>query len=314
MSGRGRDSRRPGSPDRHACRASRAPPRRTASIRAPSRQFSRVPHCCRIPPGCTPEAPAPMPARSKTVTEAPRCFRWKAIERPAMPAPTTMTSGALDIPPSLNSPSMFDYATRQRRLAERMEAENVDVALPGAVGRPRVPDWRRAADSALRRGRVCARLGRRRVLHAQSPDRSSSSRACSPPSTSAKSPRGARDRQRDRRRFRCFERVAKGLGDVGHRRDRRPRLGRDDPEPRAPARFDRLRTGSTLVNELRRVKTPEELAAMGRAIETVEATMAAVGPLVVPGVTMAELVEAVEHELRAAGSRTTPLRRTSSPG
>ena len=44
---------------------------------------------------------------------------------------------------------------------------------------------------------------------------------------------------------------------------------------------------------------------MGRAIETVEATMAAVGPLVVPGVTMAELVEAVEHELRAAGSRTT---------
>src|SRR5437870_4881377 len=65
-----------------------------------------------------------------------------------------------------------------------------------------------------------------------------------------------------------------------------------------------LRTGSALVNELRRVKTPEELEAMGRAIRTVEQTMAAVTPLVTPGVTMAQLSEAVEHELRAAGSRT----------
>jgi Xaa-Pro aminopeptidase len=68
--------------------------------------------------------------------------------------------------------------------------------------------------------------------------------------------------------------------------------------------FDRLRTGSRLVNELRRIKTDEELAAMGRAIATVEAAMAAVAPLVVPGVSMIDLAEAVEHELRAAGSRT----------
>jgi Xaa-Pro aminopeptidase len=67
---------------------------------------------------------------------------------------------------------------------------------------------------------------------------------------------------------------------------------------------DRLRTGSALVNELRRVKTAEELEAMRRAIATVEQTMAAVTPLVIPGTTMAELAEAVEHELRAAGSRT----------
>ena len=67
--------------------------------------------------------------------------------------------------------------------------------------------------------------------------------------------------------------------------------------------FERLRTGSALVNELRRVKSSEELEAMGRAIRTVEQAMAAVAPLVVPGVTMAELAEAVEHELRAAGSR-----------
>jgi Xaa-Pro aminopeptidase len=67
---------------------------------------------------------------------------------------------------------------------------------------------------------------------------------------------------------------------------------------------ERLRTGSALVNDLRRVKTPEELEAMGRAIRTVEQTMAAVTPLVVPGATMSQLAEAVEHELRAAGSRT----------
>jgi Xaa-Pro aminopeptidase len=69
------------------------------------------------------------------------------------------------------------------------------------------------------------------------------------------------------------------------------------------AGFEPLRTGSPLVNELRRIKSEEELAAMGRAVETVERTMAAVTPVVVPGVSMAELAEAVEHELRAAGSR-----------
>jgi Xaa-Pro aminopeptidase len=66
---------------------------------------------------------------------------------------------------------------------------------------------------------------------------------------------------------------------------------------------DRLLTGSRIVNELRRIKSGEELAVMGRAIHLAEAAMAATAPLVVPGVRMAELVEAVEHELRAAGSR-----------
>jgi Xaa-Pro dipeptidase len=65
---------------------------------------------------------------------------------------------------------------------------------------------------------------------------------------------------------------------------------------------DRLRTGSRLVNELRRIKSAEELEAMGRAIAAVERTMAATAPLVVPGVSTAELAEAVEHELRVAGS------------
>ena len=69
--------------------------------------------------------------------------------------------------------------------------------------------------------------------------------------------------------------------------------------------FERLRTGTAILNELRRIKDSDELAAMGRAIAAVEQTMAAVAPLVVPGVSMLELAEAVEHELLAAGSRTT---------
>ncbi len=67
---------------------------------------------------------------------------------------------------------------------------------------------------------------------------------------------------------------------------------------------DRLRTGSSLVNRLRRVKTADELDARRRACRTVEEAMAAVTPLVRPGVTMAELAEETEAALRRAGSRT----------
>jgi Xaa-Pro aminopeptidase len=101
-----------------------------------------------------------------------------------------------------------------------------------------------------------------------------------------------------------FERVARGLGDAAS-----PAVG-DRVWAETTLHLsrvfgaDRLRPGSAIVNELRRVKTPEEIAAMRRSIDTVERTMAAVGPLVVPGATMAQLQEAVEHELRAAGSRT----------
>jgi Xaa-Pro aminopeptidase len=103
--------------------------------------------------------------------------------------------------------------------------------------------------------------------------------------------------------FAAFERIARGLGvgeavAVGDRVSAETvlNLGRI-------LGFERLRTGSRLVNELRRVKSADELEAMGRAIATVELTMAAVASLVVPGATMAALAEAVEHELRAAGSR-----------
>ena len=101
-----------------------------------------------------------------------------------------------------------------------------------------------------------------------------------------------------------FERVAKGLGTaasvaVGDRvwTETALHLGR-------AFGFDRLRTGSSLVNLLRRVKTPEELGAMGRACRTVERAMDAVAPRVQPGVTMAELRDEVELQLRLAGSLT----------
>jgi Xaa-Pro aminopeptidase len=68
--------------------------------------------------------------------------------------------------------------------------------------------------------------------------------------------------------------------------------------------FERLATGSRLVNDLRRVKTGEELDALGRAVATADAAIAAVAPQVGRAASMAGLAEAVEHELRRAGSRT----------
>jgi Xaa-Pro aminopeptidase len=90
-----------------------------------------------------------------------------------------------------------------------------------------------------------------------------------------------------------FERVARGLGHapsvaVGDRvwAETTIELGRIFG-------LESLRTGSSLVNRLRRVKTDDELEVMGRACRAVEAAMAAVTPLVQPGVTMAELREEV---------------------
>ena len=199
---------------------------------------------------------------------------------------------------------MFDYADRQRRLAQRMEAEAVEVLFLGPSAdleyltgvERQIPNFGEAAyangwvaGAFLRPGadpifvfpRMFAAFDLREepegelVIVNETDDG-----------------------------FSTFERVARGLGSsgtvaVGDRvwAETALNLGRIFG-------LDRLRTGSTLVNELRRVKTPEELEAMRRAIRTVEQTMAAVAPLVVPGATMAQLAEAVEHELRAAGSRT----------
>ncbi len=61
--------------------------------------------------------------------------------------------------------------------------------------------------------------------------------------------------------------------------------------------------GSSLVNRLRRVKSPAELELMSRACELAREAMEATAPRVVSGVTMTDLVEEVEHQLRARGSR-----------
>jgi Xaa-Pro aminopeptidase len=67
---------------------------------------------------------------------------------------------------------------------------------------------------------------------------------------------------------------------------------------------ERIVPGSRLVNELRRTKSPEELAVMQRACRVCDETIAAVAPQVQPGATMLELAEEVEHQMRLHGSRT----------
>jgi Xaa-Pro aminopeptidase len=199
---------------------------------------------------------------------------------------------------------VFDYAKRRRRLDERMQEEDVDVLFlaPSAdleylTGVERhIPSFGEASypsgwvtGAFFVSGRdpvfVVPRMFAAFDLHEE--------------------PEGELVIVNDTDDgFAIFQRVAQGLGAtgtvaVGDRvwAETVLNLGRI-------LGFERIRTGSTLVNELRRVKTPEEVEAMIRAIATVEQTMAAVTPLVVPGRTMAQLNEAVEHELRAAGSRT----------
>jgi Xaa-Pro aminopeptidase len=66
----------------------------------------------------------------------------------------------------------------------------------------------------------------------------------------------------------------------------------------------RLVNGTPLVNELRRVKSPLELELMTIAAHMCDEAMTASADKVVPGVTMADLAEEVEHQLRIRGSRT----------
>ena len=61
--------------------------------------------------------------------------------------------------------------------------------------------------------------------------------------------------------------------------------------------------GSSLVNELRRVKSPAELELMAHACLIARDAMDATVPKVAPKVSMASLVEEVEHQLRVRGSR-----------
>jgi Xaa-Pro aminopeptidase len=64
-----------------------------------------------------------------------------------------------------------------------------------------------------------------------------------------------------------------------------------------------LVNGSPIVNGLRRVKSEHELELMSHACSIADRTMAAIEGRVQPGVTMVDLHEEVEHQLRALGSR-----------
>jgi len=117
--------------------------------------------------------------------------------------------------------------------------------------------------------------------------------------------------------FAVFERVAKGLAGTGTVAlgdrvwaETTLNLGRIFG-------LDRLRLGSALVNELRRVKTEEELEAMGRACRTVEQAMAAVAPTVVAvGLERQSPVrpEEVGHDGPVAASQRSVDERSRDPG
>ena len=66
----------------------------------------------------------------------------------------------------------------------------------------------------------------------------------------------------------------------------------------------RLRNATPLVNELRRVKSEREIELMTIAARMCDESMTACADKVEPGVTMADLGEEVEHQLRIRGSRT----------
>ena len=196
---------------------------------------------------------------------------------------------------------MFDYAERRRRLSERLEAEGVDALFlaPSAdleylTGVQRdIPNF---GEAAYAHGWVTGaffRPGDDPVFVL--PRMFSVFHLREQPAGELVVVSETDDG------FDAFARVARGMGTtiaIGDRvwAETALNIGRI-------AGFEALRTGSRLVNELRRVKGDDELAAMGRAIATVEQTMEKVTPLVVPGTSMLELVEAVEHELLAAGSR-----------
>jgi Xaa-Pro aminopeptidase len=196
---------------------------------------------------------------------------------------------------------MFDFAERQRRLSERLEADGIDALFlaPSAdleylTGVERqIPNF---GEASYAHGWITGaffRPGREPVF--LFPRMFAAFDLREEPAGEVVVVAETDDGDA------AFERVARtvaGTVAVGDRvwAETTLKLGR-------AVGLERLRTGSRLVNELRRIKTGEELAAMGRAVETVEKTMTTVAPLVVPGVTMLDLVEAVEHELRANGSR-----------
>jgi Xaa-Pro aminopeptidase len=72
----------------------------------------------------------------------------------------------------------------------------------------------------------------------------------------------------------------------------------------AAAPHAKVVNATPLVNELRRVKSGAELDLMRKACTIVDEAMEATAPRVEAGVTMVDLAEEVEHQMRIRGSRT----------
>jgi Xaa-Pro aminopeptidase len=101
-----------------------------------------------------------------------------------------------------------------------------------------------------------------------------------------------------------FRDAVAAFGDVGRIGIGARTWGETTIELQAAAPHATLVNGTPLVNELRRVKSPAELELMRVACSIADEAMAATAPRVQPGVTMAELAEEVEHQMRIRGSRT----------
>jgi Xaa-Pro aminopeptidase len=205
---------------------------------------------------------------------------------------------------SLDSPGVFDYAERQRRLAERMAEDDVEVVFlaPSAdleylTGIERqIPTF---GEASYANGWVTGAFFRRdRDPVFVFPRMFAAFDLREEPAGEVVVVSETDDG------YSMFERVTRGFASTGSVAVGDRVWAETTLNLSRIFGLDRLRTGSTIVNELRRVKTPDELEAMGCAIQAGEEAMTAVTPLVDAGTTMAELAEAVDHELRAAGSRT----------
>ena len=202
-------------------------------------------------------------------------------------------------------------ATRSRmagapRAPVRTARERGDrCPLPAAVRRPRVPDRRRARPAELRRDHLRPQLGHGRLL------RSRARAAVRPAAHVRRVPsrrqraRRARRRQRDSTTARrCSRAAAARLGDigtiaVGTRTSARTTLGLQDALPAGAGRRRRLARGGPAPRQVGpRARADDDRLRHGRRRHGRHAPRGCV-----PGVTMRELQEDIEHELSIRGSR-----------
>ena len=200
---------------------------------------------------------------------------------------------------------MFDYSERRRRLSERMRAEGVDILFLGLSADLEYLSGVERGIPFFGQSSVRPRLGGGRLLP---PRRRPGLRAAA--HGGRVRPAGAagrrdRDRERDRRRVRRVRAGREGPRACGHGRRRRPRVGGDDPQPRP-----RLRLRSAphrVVARQRRSggsRRPRSSRRWGGPAARWSGRWRPSHPASQPGVSMAELVEEVELQLRLAGSRT----------